>query len=508
MYPQISPNSASVALSAENAEIIDQLVKIIDFAEGLTILFARCNVPILRQALAAEAIRHLAAKDITVVVVEWAENMFGLRDHLRQKLSPAITSEGRLVVFVYGLEQSIPSNDPYPPILAELNMGRELFHRDAPYPIVFWLPDYALTALARGALDFWAWRSGVFEFETESIYREQALQLYARQDANWLAVNNMTAEQKRRRRRVLENLLADYESLPIDTPTLSKRAEILFTLGQFNQVLADYKAAHRCYQQSMEISEKLANRSQVGNTLHQIGTVYLMEEQYQQARTQYQQSLAVAQEVGNRSLQASALQALGYVHYLQKEYQEAQSYYEQSRAIAQQIGDQSVEASTLYKLGGVQFALRKYALAYIYYEQALMLSQQVGGGVGIGQTLYQLGALSQAQGQYEQARTHYEQARNIFQKLGARSGIAYSLALIGLLFEQEGDLTQAVAMLAQALVLFEQLGTSEQETIRRVLTRLQAQMGQEAFMAAWQAAFSPKAAPPPPIPRVAQMTLS
>ncbi len=43
---------------------------------------------------------------------------------------------------------------------------------DVPHPILFFLPDYALTRLAKYAPDFWAWRRGVFRFinfETVSL---------------------------------------------------------------------------------------------------------------------------------------------------------------------------------------------------------------------------------------------------------------------------------------------------------------------------------------------------
>jgi len=49
-------------------------------------------------------------------------------------------------------------------MLAELNLGRELLQMAAPLPVLFWLPDYAITALTRYALDFWSWRSSLFEF--------------------------------------------------------------------------------------------------------------------------------------------------------------------------------------------------------------------------------------------------------------------------------------------------------------------------------------------------------
>lgn len=155
-------------------------------------LFARCNIPTLRRALAEQATQRLAAHGIDVVEVEAVEDSVDLRRRIRYVLR-ATAFAREVAVFVYGLEHVLPRSDPAAPVLAELNMGRELFHRDAPYPIVFWLPDYAVTALARGAPDFWAWRSGVFEFESEAASRQEALQVYARGGGDWFVIDNLTA---------------------------------------------------------------------------------------------------------------------------------------------------------------------------------------------------------------------------------------------------------------------------------------------------------------------------
>ncbi len=48
----VHPNTPNVNLSAKNQETLEELVKIISFADGLTLLFAKCNVPTLRRTLA------------------------------------------------------------------------------------------------------------------------------------------------------------------------------------------------------------------------------------------------------------------------------------------------------------------------------------------------------------------------------------------------------------------------------------------------------------------------
>jgi hypothetical protein len=43
-----------------------------------------------------------------------------------------------------------------------------------PHPLLFVLPDYAITRIAKFAPDFWAWRSGVFLFRTVPAIRDSA----------------------------------------------------------------------------------------------------------------------------------------------------------------------------------------------------------------------------------------------------------------------------------------------------------------------------------------------
>ena len=61
-----------------------------------------------------------------------------------------------------------------------------------PHPLVIWLPDYAVTAVAALAPDFWAWRSGVFEFETGEAERSAAFEQMNWHDQPWYALTNLT----------------------------------------------------------------------------------------------------------------------------------------------------------------------------------------------------------------------------------------------------------------------------------------------------------------------------
>ncbi len=230
----------------------------VDLAEGFTLFFARCNAPALRKELILTATQQLAPLGVEIVEVAFEDEPANVRERLRAALAAAnkdartpipvempaplqslavaelpagYAAGGKRTVFVTGLEYGIPYNQPDARILAELNLGRDAFLRDVPHPLVIWLPDYAVTAVARFAPDFWAWRSGVFEFETDAAERSAAFEQSIWRDQPWHALTNLTPKARLLRRRQLESLLDDYRDLPDDLRLTRQRTGILADLG-------------------------------------------------------------------------------------------------------------------------------------------------------------------------------------------------------------------------------------------------------------------------------------
>lgn len=185
------PQSPAADQHDNPEETLTALARMLDFAAPgrFVLAFAKCNLPVQRNALVEQLKVLLEPLGVSLLKIELKEAVEQLLPVLRERLAgsylaPSSAAESAIerepeaahtlrergnkpALFVYGLEHSIPSGDPNPAILAHLNLLRELFRRDLPCPLVIWLPDYALTLLARGAPDFWAWRSGVYEFPAE-----------------------------------------------------------------------------------------------------------------------------------------------------------------------------------------------------------------------------------------------------------------------------------------------------------------------------------------------------
>ncbi len=466
------PDKRRSDLSADNEETLRQLVQTIRFGQGLTVLFARCNVPIFRQQLAREAVRRLAVQHIDVVEVDGSARALDLRQRLREQLAESTVTGDKRAIFLYGLEHAIPRDEPDAPLLVELNMGRELFHRDAPYPLVFWLPDFALTALARGAPDFWAWRSGVFEFETEPVYRQEALQIYVHEGTEWLTINNLTADEKRKRRSMLENLLADYQELAPDRWVLSEQGEILFTLAQLNLALGELQHASQLFQQSLELRERLGDQAGIASSLYQLSRIALDEGNYGEAHRLNQRSLELREWLGDQAGIASSLYQLGNIALEQGEYTKAQHVYRQSLELREQVGDQSGIATSLHQLGWVADEQNDAAEATRLCRQSLEINRKLGNQAGIAGNLALLATAARAQGDYAGARRLQKESLELSEKLGNQLYVAANLALLGDLALYEGDYAEARHLLQQSLEIFERLKLPQEEPIRQMLAGL------------------------------------
>jgi len=262
------PTEPTGPLSPDNRETLEHLHRALELADGFALFFARCDQPAQRDDL----IIHLdalllqqgrLARRLDVVsparslLASLKSTCWATSDRSAQ---PSFRAQARrrsrrslatlACVHVCGLEDALPSDDPHPPVLSQLNLARDHF-RDLPCPLVFWLPDAALTRLAQGAPDFWAWRSGTFDFVPRWVPLAKQPQAQSEPSAV------MQAEE---RIRALENLLSDYRTLG-DGPTEQRaRAGLLVDLANLYQVTYRPQTARQRLQEALPLVQRLGDR--------------------------------------------------------------------------------------------------------------------------------------------------------------------------------------------------------------------------------------------------------
>ncbi len=464
MSVQNSPPNLETATESEGL-IIRRLTRAIDYAEGFWLGFVKCNTRAQKRKAIAACQELLRPLGVRVVEIELTAPTDDLLPILRERLTRETNrGEGReasfgdandstdnqqkLAFFVSGLEHSISSADAYPPILSSLNLKRELFRQQVPHPLALWLPDYALTALARNAPDFWAWRSGLYEFTPERELADQSIApIY--DEALHLTLG-LSEGGKRERLVMLKGLLADYRELGRGSYERSVQSSILNDIGIIYQNLGELVEAKQAYEESLNLSREVGSKSGEAATLHQLGMIAQYHEDYSEARRLYQESLKISSEMKNKLGVSLTLNQLGIIAHLTGDNDEAQRLNEMSLEIKRELGDRPGIAASTHQLGRVAHATHKYTDARRLYEESLMIARDLGDKSGMAIGLHSMGILAQDRGDYATARRLYEESLDLERELGNKSGVAISLMQLASLDAREGDLEKGIERAKQA----------------------------------------------------------
>src|SRR4051794_9798816 len=111
-------------------------------ADGFVLSFARVNHPELRTRL----IQELRRREINFREVSLSS---GSPDGVGKQIESGLQQGGTGPVFVYGFETLIDPREEISQAIAGMNISRDYFVRQLPYPFVFWVPDFAMRAFSR-----------------------------------------------------------------------------------------------------------------------------------------------------------------------------------------------------------------------------------------------------------------------------------------------------------------------------------------------------------------------
>ena len=316
---------------------------------AFVLAFVRCNFVPLQERLVEALKDALAPAGVAIREVELTTETADVLAALS-----AAPGDGD-PLFVYGLAQAMPSAAPER-ALAQLNERRGLYQQLG-RPLVFWLPEYALQLVAQGAPDFWAWRSGVYEFALAPAGREALLEREV-QGMDWMTQRNLDQAAKTARLHLLRGLLDEYTGEAEGEENRRARAATLRKLADLEAGLVGYAAAAPRLQEALRIYEDLGDRRSVAVTQHDLAYLYRLRGDYTKAERLFRAALQTQEQLGDRREVAVTQGQLAYLYRLRGDYDEAERVFRAALQTFEQLGDRRGVAVTqhdladLYRLRG------------------------------------------------------------------------------------------------------------------------------------------------------------
>ena len=421
------------------------MVNMLRRAEGFTLAFVQCNYPIDRINIVAELRQIL--DDYPIAEIEFDKPIENLLD----ELIPILPEYNNKALFIYGIERSINPDKKSYPVVANLNISRNLFPKYISCPMIIWLPAYAISAILRGAPDFFSWRSAIFSFHSRPD-KTSAISQNMLAGEHYAAMS-LTLKEKEERIEAIRNLIDEYQSLPSTKANKGEQSRLFERLGVVYYSMGQSIKAIEYYQKALEIARDINNRSGEGNNLGNLGLAYVNLGQIDKAIEYYQKALVIAKEIGSRTNEGTWLGNLGNAYANLGQINKAIEYHQRALEIFRDIGDRSREGTDLGSLGSAYADLGQIDKAIEYHQQALEIARDIGDRIGEGAELGNLGNAYRNLGQINKAIEYYQKALEIAIDIGDRRNEGAWLGNLGSAYYSLGQIDKAIEYYQQALVI-------------------------------------------------------
>ncbi len=418
-------------------------------AKGFTLLLAICNRDDRRERLLQRLSESLPSQ-LNAVTID-AE----CTDVLERVLA-TVGHDNRTPMAVSGLDAGIDEDECAHPRLASLNQRREDWRDLVPVPVVFWVPEYLLRPLARGAPDFLDWRVGTFFFLDDPVVPTNVFR-----HLDQLEVWRLNAEDRHHRIGELRDLISRYSAPANENASaiirwrLELARQLMFTgeIGEAEQLVRDeLLPACRVPDDEEQLADAWAT---LANVLQQRGQID------EALRIYREECIPLYERLGDVGSMAVTMGQIADILQKRGETDEAlRIHREEELPVFERLGDVRSKAATMGQIADIlqQRGLTDEALR-IYRKECIPVYERLGDAGSVAVTMGQIADILQKRGQIDEAlRIHREEALPVFERLGDVREKAVTMGQIADILQQRGQIDEAIRIRREEeLPVYEQL---------------------------------------------------
>lgn len=438
----------------KNLESTARIIKRANISKDFALVFAVCN-SLEEQENYVEELRQTCNKqDIVLTEVKLLEippikRLFPvIKEHLEKKFGDTLPA--KLGIQVTGLELSIllDEDEQVPVVLQVLNMNRESFYKDLPFPFVFWLPEYACIKVANAAPDFWSFRLATPTFCSDDITGRSLPE-------NMENSKDITVWQdKLAQIPVLERLLSTPQSTPV-------RVNLMIKSGEAYSYIGKTENARQRFEKAIDENEKANEDPQwAAEAYNKLGIIYsdmgVCKDNLEKAETSLQKYLEIVERAGRKDLETMGYNHLGLVYDKQKEFRKALRSYKEALEISRKYGHRKAEGDVLGNMGLLYRKQIKYEDALKMHQHALTISRELDDIQSEALDLSNIGLIYYEKNEHKHAADYFNQALFRNHKTGNKLEEMNQLIHLGDAWKALGDFSTALEKYRSAKAIAEE----------------------------------------------------
>jgi tetratricopeptide (TPR) repeat protein len=258
------------------------------------------------------------------------------------------------------------------------------------------------------------------------------------------------------------------------------------------QSLGDFATARAHFEESLELSNLIGDKSGTGWAINNLGIVALVQGDYVTARTLFEKHLAMRREMGDQYGMAIALYLMGRWAQSQGNFDLAKSFFEEHMSIRSQMEDKWGLGYSFLNQGLVAYYQHDYNRAQTLFQKSMEMMQESNDKSGMANALFGFGMVSLEQMTTEgitQAREYFVNSLRIRNELGEKLQVTSGLIGMARYALVTNNALQAAKLLGSVDAVVKPLHiTVEPDLLHfhaQTLTKVKEQLGESAFQSAW-----------------------
>jgi predicted ATPase/DNA-binding CsgD family transcriptional regulator len=275
-----------------------------------------------------------------------------------------------------------------------------------------------------------------------------------------------------------------------DSASAGARAFALFGGSVSWYRRGDYDRSAALCEESLALWREVGDRLNVARALNGLGNIAFDRGEHARSRAFHEEALALRRELGQPTAIGASLVNLGILLYDMGDYAASRDLFAEAFELRTRVNDLDGLGFALNGLGVTAHRLGDLAAAHEHLEAAIALRRGQDSG-SLAASLVNLAAVVRDSGDPARAIELYRESATLRWERGERKGVAEAIAGLAIVAATGGQPDVAVRLFAAADALSGALGAPlsapERPFRERALTAARAELGRDAFAAAWEA---------------------